>query len=112
MVKDTTVNSNIETLSFHFALIGLCYILAIGISKILGLLPSFLGDSMEGLMFMNGMFVAYIVKFMMKKSHIDFLQEDVLQKQDYGLDCRLPCGMCVYGSWYRCNRKVDCADPH
>lgn len=106
MVKDTTVNSNIETLSFHFALIGLCYILAIGISKILGLLPSFLGDSMEGLMFMNGMFAAYIVKFLMKKLHIDFLQEDVLQSKitgwtaDYLVVCAfMAVGIGVIGKW-------------
>ena len=76
MVKDTTCNSNIEPLTFHFALIGLCYIFAIGISKIMALLPGFLGSSMSGLMFMNGMYAAYIVKFLMKKLKIDFLIED------------------------------------
>ncbi len=106
MIKDTTVNSNIETLTFHFALIGVCYILAIGISKVLGLLPSFLGDSMEGLMFMNGMFAAYIVKFLMKKLHIDFLQEDVLQSKitgwtaDYLVVCAfMSVGLSVLGDW-------------
>lgn len=106
MVKDTTVNSNIETLSFHFALIGVCYIVAIGISKILGLLPGFLGSSMEGLMFMNGMFAAYIVKFLMKKLHIDFLQEDVLQSKitgwtaDYLVVCAfMAVGIGVIGKW-------------
>lgn len=106
MVKDTTVNSNIETLSFHFALIGLCYIVAIGISKILGLLPGFLGSSMEGLMFMNGMFAAYIVKFLMKKLRIDFLQEDVLQSKitgwtaDYLVVCAfMAVGIGVIGKW-------------
>ena len=50
MVRDTTCNSNIETLSYHFALIGPCYIVAIGISKF-ALIPGFLGSSMSGLMF-------------------------------------------------------------
>lgn len=79
MVKDTTCSSNIETLSFHFALIGLCYVLAIFISKLLGLIPGFLGTSMEGMMFMNGMYAAYIVKWAMKKLHLEFLQENTLQ---------------------------------
>ncbi len=106
MVKDTTCNSNIETLTFHFAVIGLCYILAIGISKILGLLPSFLGDAMEGLMFMNGMFAAYIVRFIMKKLGLVFLLEDTLQNKitgwtaDYLVVCAfMAVGFSILGSW-------------
>lgn len=81
MIKDTTCNSNIETLTFHFALIGLCYILAIFISKILGLIPGFLGTSMENMMFMNGMYAAYIVKWVLKKMNIEFLRENTLQSK-------------------------------
>lgn len=84
MVKDTTCNSNIETLAFHFALIGLCYVLAVAISKLLALLPGFLGQSTSAMMFMNGMYAAYIVKWIMKKMHIDFLQENVLQSKITG----------------------------
>lgn len=84
MVKDTTCNSNIETLAFHFALIGVCYVLAVGISKILSYLPGFLGSSMENMMFMNGMYAAYIVKWLMKKLHLDFLQENTLQSKITG----------------------------
>lgn len=79
MVKDTTCSGNVETLTFHFALIGLCYVLALLIGKILGLLPGFLGTSMEGMTFMNGMYAAYIVKWAMKKLHVEFLQENTLQ---------------------------------
>ena len=84
MVKDTTCNSNIETLSFHFAVIGLCYILALGIAKILSYIPGFLGTSMSGMMFMNGMYAAYIVKFVMKKMNLDFLLENTLQSKITG----------------------------
>lgn len=79
MVKDTTCNSNIETLAFHFALIGICYVLAVGIAKVLSFIPGFLGTSMSGMMFMNGMYAAYIVKWLMKKLRLDFLQENTLQ---------------------------------
>lgn len=106
MVKDTTCNSNIETLTFHFAMIGLCYIVAIGISKILGMIPGFLGTSMSGLMFMNGMFAAYIVKFIMKKLKLDFLLEDTLQNKitgwtaDYLVVCAfMAVGFSVIGKW-------------
>ena len=61
---------------------------------------------MEGLMFMNGMFAAYIVKFLMKKLHIDFLQEDVLQSKitgwtaDYLVVCAfMAVGIGVIGKW-------------
>jgi ESS family glutamate:Na+ symporter len=84
MVKDTTCNSNIETLTFHFALIGLCYILAVGIAKVFSLIPGFLGTSMGSMMFMNGMYAAYIVKWIMKKLHLDFLQENTLQSKITG----------------------------
>ena len=84
MVKDTTCNSNIETLAFHFAIIGLCYVLAVGIAKVLSFIPGFIGSSMSGMMFMNGMYAAYIVKWVMKKLKIDFLLEDVLQSKITG----------------------------
>lgn len=84
MIKDTTCNSNIESLAFHFVLIGICYIFAVGISKILALLPSFLGTSMSSMMFMNGMYAAYIVKGLMKRLHLDFLQENVMQSKITG----------------------------
>lgn len=49
-------SSNLETLAFHFMLIGICYVLEVGISEILKYLPSFLGTSMSSRMFMNGMY--------------------------------------------------------
>lgn len=84
MVKDTTCNSNIETLAFHFAVIGVCYILAVGIANVLSHIPGFLGTSMSSMMFMNGMYAAYIVKWLMKKLHIDYLLENTLQSKITG----------------------------
>ena len=83
-VRETTCSNNIETLAFHFALIGVCYILAVGISKILGFLPGFMGTSMSSMMFMNGMYAACLVKWFMKKLNIDFLQETTLQSKITG----------------------------
>lgn len=84
MVKDTTCNSNVETLAFHFALIGVCYALAVGIARILSFIPGFLGTSMSSMMFMNGMYAAYIVKWLMKKFRLDFLLENTLQSKITG----------------------------
>ena len=83
-IKDTTCNSNIETLTFHFAIIGLCYILATGIASVLSHLPGFFGASMSSMMFMNGMYAAYIVKWIIKKLKLDFLMENVLQNKITG----------------------------
>lgn len=84
MVKDTTCNSNIETLAFHFAVIGVCFVMAVGIAKVLSLIPGFLGTSMSGMMFMNGMYAAYIMKFLLKKLKLDFLLENTLQSKITG----------------------------
>lgn len=84
MNKDTTCNSNIETLAFHFAVIGLCYVLAVGIAKLFSLIPGIIGSSMSGMLFMNGMIAAYIVKAIMKKLKIDYLLDDVLQSKITG----------------------------
>ena len=84
-VTDTTYSGNIESMAFHFAVIGLCYIGAIGISKAFALLPSFIGSSMSGLLFFNGMLAAYIVKAIMKKLKIDFMLDDGLLNKVTGL---------------------------
>lgn len=81
--KETTCNSNIETLTIHFAVIGLCYILAVIISKLVSYLP-ILGTSLSGMMFMNGMIAAYIVKALMKALKIDYLLDDSLQNKITG----------------------------
>lgn len=82
--KNTTVNSNIETLAMHFAVIGVCYLLAVGISKIFALLPGYLGPSLSSLMFLNGMYAAYIVKFIMKKLNIMYFLDCTTQNKITG----------------------------
>ncbi len=58
--------------------------LAVGIARVLSLIPGFLGTSMSSMMFMNGMYAAYIVKFLMNKLHLGFLQENTLQSKITG----------------------------
>ncbi len=82
--KNTTVNSNIETLALHFAVIGVCYLIAVGISKILAYLPGYLGPSLSSLMFLNGMYAAYIVKFIMKKLGIMYFLDVTTQNKITG----------------------------
>lgn len=84
MINDTTCSSNIETLALHIAVIGVCYIFAVGISAILECIPGFLGSSMSSMMFMNGMYAAYIVKWIMRKLKIDFILDNTLQRKITG----------------------------
>ena len=83
-IRDTTSSMNIETLAFHFAIIGLCYILACGISRLFSLIPGFFGTTLSGMMYLNGMYAAYIVKFVMKRLKIDHLLNNALQKKITG----------------------------
>lgn len=83
--KETTINSNIETLTMHFAAIGLCYVIAVGISKVLAYLPGYLGTSLSSLMFLNGMYAAYLLKFIMKKMGVMHLLDCNIQNKITGL---------------------------
>ena len=105
-VTDTTYNGNIESMGFHFAIIGLCYVGAIGISKLFALVPGFIGQSMGGLLFFNGMLAAYVVKFLMKKFKVDFMLDDGLLNKvtgwtsDYLVVCAfMAISFNVIGKW-------------
>ncbi len=67
--KVTTHSGSIDTLACHFAIVGMTYILALGVSYVLDLIPS-IGSSFSSMMFFCGMIAAYIVKFALKKLKI------------------------------------------
>ena len=77
MGKVTTHSGSLETLAFHFAIIGVCYIVAIGISKLISFIPIF-GPTFSSMMFFCGMLAAYLVKAVMKKLKLTFLKNDTL----------------------------------
>lgn len=106
-IKDTTCSSNMETLSLHFAVIGVCYMSAILISRLFSLLPGFLGTSLSSLLFLNGMIAAYLVKLIMKKCGIYFLMDSALNRKISGLttDYLVVCAfmavrVSLLGSWF------------
>ena len=98
MVKDTTVNSNLETLGFHFAVIGVCYVLAHFIGHLLDLIPG-IGESLGSMMFMNGMYAAYIVKLIFSADdgnclEISFALAYCLEhSSSFSAVCRRICGI-------------------
>lgn len=82
--KDTMYSGNLETLSFHCALIALCYLLAVGVSKLFAMMPGFFGGALSGMMFMNGMLTSNLVRWLMRKLHLDYLMDSTLQRKFTG----------------------------
>lgn len=78
----TTYNGNIDTLGFHCALVGLCYIITIPICTFLKSIPFSFIQTIGAMTFFVGLFVAYGVRWLLtlaglKKYHNDALQARV-----------------------------------
>lgn len=103
--KETMHAGNLETLAFHLALMGICYLLALGIARLFALIPV-VGASFSGMMFFNGMLAAYLVRFVMKKLGISYLKSDPLLSRitgclsDYLVVCAfMSVQLTVVGKW-------------
>ncbi len=70
--KLTFQSSNIETIAAHFAIIGICYLLALGFAKVIAFIPG-LGETFAAMLFMWGQLAAVIVRKIMEKLNISFL---------------------------------------
>lgn len=81
--KVTTHSGNIETLAFHFAVMGITYLIALGIAQLFELIPV-VGPSFAAMLFFCGMLAAYLVKAIMKRLKIDYLINDSLQSKISG----------------------------
>ncbi len=65
--KNTTYSGAIDTLTFHVALVGIAWILGIQLGKLWGLIPGYFGQLFSGLLFLNGMLVAYALRYILDK---------------------------------------------
>lgn len=83
--KITTYSGNIDVLAFHFALIGLCFILAQYLGKIFSYIPGYFGETFSSMTFLNGMLCAYLVKWIMRKLGIEKYHDSILQTRITGL---------------------------
>src|SRR5699024_7016294 len=63
--KETMFTGNLDMMTFHFGIIGLCYVMAYFMAGAVSLVPG-IGESLGGMLFIYGMFAAYIVKYVMK----------------------------------------------
>lgn len=78
--KVTFHSANIETVGAHLAIMGVTYLLSLVLAKIVSYVPV-LGSSLSAMLFMWGMFAAYIVKAVMRKLKIDYLINNVFQSR-------------------------------
>lgn len=81
----TTYSGSLDTLTFHFGLLSVCYVLAVGIARLLAFIPGSIGDTLSGLAFMYGLLLAYLVKLTMKSLNIEFFHNDELQAKFTGI---------------------------
>jgi ESS family glutamate:Na+ symporter len=81
--KATFHSANIETIASHFAIMGVTYLLALVLAKAASYIPV-LGSTFSAMLFMWGMFAAYIVKGIMRKLKIDFLINNAFQSKITG----------------------------
>lgn len=103
--KTTFHSANIETVAAHFAIMGVTYLLTLVLAKLISFVPV-LGSTFGAMLFIWGMFAAYIVKGIMRKLKIDYLINNVFQSRitgflsDYLVVCSfMAIQISVIGSW-------------
>lgn len=74
---------NLDTMAFHFSIIGLCFVMAYLMASVISLIPG-VGESLGGMLFIYGMFAAYIVKYVMKVMKIDYMLDNNFQSKFTG----------------------------
>ncbi|MEG0805923.1 MAG: sodium/glutamate symporter [Lachnospiraceae bacterium] len=80
----TTHSGNIDSLAFHAGIVTMTYILTFFITYLLVKIVPPLGDTLWGMMFMNGMLASYFVKWVMKKFKIEYMQSEGTQRRITG----------------------------
>ncbi len=74
----TTCSSSIDTLTFHFAIMGVCYLLESAVSWLMSFIPG-IGSTFSAMNFFWGLIVASFFRKTMEKCKIDHLIDDNLQ---------------------------------
>src|SRR5699024_5072753 len=81
--NETMFSGNMDTMTFHFSVIGLCFVMALGMARLVSLIPG-IGATFGGMLFIYGMLAGYIVKYMMKKLNIDYMIDNTFQTKITG----------------------------
>lgn len=81
--NETMFSGNIDTLTFHFAVVGIGLVMAVLISEGIAYIPK-IGPTFSGLLFLYGMISGYILKFIIKRLGLDFMLNNNLQSRITG----------------------------
>ncbi|GGJ73133.1 sodium:glutamate symporter [Virgibacillus kapii] len=81
--NETMYSGNMDTMIFHFAIIGLCFMLALGMAQVVSFIPG-VGATFSGMLFIYGMLAGYLVKFIMKKLSIEHMLDNTFQSKITG----------------------------
>lgn len=81
--KETTFSGNIDTMSFHFVIMGVTYVLTVLVAELVAYIPG-IGPTIASMLFLIGMIVAYGVKYIMRKLNIDYLIDNTFQSKITG----------------------------
>lgn len=82
---ETMHPANIDSLSFHFALVGLAYITTYGfVSLLTTILPTDLAKMIWGFFFFFGLVIAVIIRIIINKLNLDYLVDREVQKRITG----------------------------
>lgn len=81
--QETIYSGNMDTMTFHFAIIGISFLIALVVTELVSYIPG-IGSTLGGLMFIYGMLAAYLVKYAMRKLNIDHLLDNTFQTKITG----------------------------
>ncbi len=65
--KQTTHSGNVDTLAFHFSLVGIAWVLGSYACQLAALLPGFAGEVLSGFLYLYGMLFAYAIRWFIGK---------------------------------------------
>lgn len=80
---ETFFSGNMDTMTFHFAIIGVCFMIALGLSQLVSSIPG-IGPTFGGMLFIYGMLAGYFMKFILKKLNFDHLLDNTFQTKFTG----------------------------
>jgi ESS family glutamate:Na+ symporter len=81
--RETVYSGNMDTMTFHFSMIGICFLIALGIAELLSQIPV-VGPTLSGFLFIYGMVAGYLVKYVLRKLKVDHLLDNTFQTKITG----------------------------
>lgn len=103
--QETVFSGNMDTMTFHFTMIGICYVLALGMASLISMIPG-IGPTLGGMLFIYGMLAGYFVKMVLKKLQLDHLLDNTFQTKitgwstDYLVACSfMAVQFSIIGQW-------------